>query len=45
MESPEINPYLHSKLIFDGKTSTNNDLKIVYLISGIGKIGEIPAEK
>ena len=45
IDSPEINPLLYSKLIFDKKTSKYNELEIVYLISGVGKIRQIGAEK
>ena len=44
IESPEINPHLYSQLIFE-ETNTYNGLKIVYSINGIGKFGQIHAEK
>ena len=34
-----------SQLIFDRGSNTYNGLKIVYSISGVGKIGQICAEK
>ena len=43
-ESPEINPHLYSQLIFD-REDTYNKLKIVYSINGVGKIGQVHAEK
>ena len=45
IESPEINPHLYSQLIFSEEAGTYNRLKIIYLINGVGKIGQIHAEK
>ena len=45
MESPEINLYLYSQLIFNRISNTYNGLKIVYSIKGVGKIRQISAEK
>ena len=42
--SPEINPQLYSQYSTE-ETSTYNGLKIVYSIYGVGKIGQIHAEK
>ena len=43
--TPEINPHLYSQLIFNRGASTYNELKIVYSINGVGKIGQIHAKK
>ena len=44
IESPEINPKLYSQCSKE-EVSTYNELKIVYSINGIGKIGQIHSEK
>ena len=45
IESTAINPHLYSQLILTAEASTYNGLKIVYSINGLGKIGQIHAEK
>ena len=42
--SPEVNSHLYSQLILE-EASTCNGLTIVYSINGVGKIGQIHAEK
>ena len=44
MDSPEINPHLHSQYLTE-ETKVYNGLKIVHLINDVGKIGQISAEK
>ena len=44
IESPEINSHLYSQYSTD-KASIYNNLKIIYSISGVGKIRQIHAEK
>ena len=41
---PETNPHLYSQYLTE-VASTYNGLKIVYSINGIGKTGQIHAEK
>ena len=45
MKNPEINSCLYKQLIFMGEASTYNGLKIVYSVNGVGRIGQIHAEK
>ena len=44
IESPGINLHPYSQYSTE-ETSTYNQLKIVYSINGIGKIGQLCAEK
>ena len=43
-ESPEINPSLHSQLIFDRGVSSNG-VKIASLTNGVGRAGQLHAKK
>ena len=45
IESPDINLYLYTQLIFDRGSKHIQRLKIVYSINGVGKIEQIHAEK
>ena len=44
IESPETNLHHYSQLIFDRGSKHVQGLKIVYSISGVGKIGQICAK-
>ena len=44
IESPEINSHLYNQYSTE-EASTYNEVKIVYLINGVGKTGQISAEK
>ena len=44
IESPQINPHVYSQYLTE-ETKTYNGLKVVYSINGVGKIGQICAEK
>ena len=44
IKSPEINSHLYSQYLTE-EASTYNGLERVYLINGVGKIGQICAEK
>ena len=44
IKSPEINSHLYSQYLTE-EASTYSGLKIVYSVYGIGKIGQIHAEK
>ena len=44
IESPEIKPHLYSQYSTE-EADTHNGLKIAYSINGVGKTGQIHAEK
>ena len=44
-KEPRINPHLYNQLIFDKEASRYKGLNIVYSTNGVGKIGDIHAEK
>ena len=44
IESPEVKPQLYSQYLTE-EASTYNGLKLVYSINGVGKAGQICAEK
>ena len=45
IESPEINPHLYSQLVFNRGSKHIQLAKDIYLIKGLGKIGQIHTEK
>ena len=44
-ESPEMNPHLYNQFIFGRGSKYILWAKIVYSMNGVGKIGQICAEK
>ena len=45
IELQEVNPLLYSQLIYDRESKDMQWVKILYLLNGIGKNGQISAEK
>ena len=45
IELQEVNPLLYSQLIYDRKSKDMQWGKILYSLNGIGKFGQISAEK
>ena len=45
IDTPEINPHLCKQLIFDKGGKTCNEVRIVYLTKGVGKIGHKQKKK
>ena len=43
IDSPEINPHLYSQYLIE-EASTYNGVKLVYLINGLGKTGQMSTE-